>query len=307
MVNLRHIEVFYAIMQTGSITGAARLLNVTQPAVSAVLKHLESRLNIKLFVRAHGRLSPTPEARMLLPDVAAIFERLGSVERLSQDLAGGSAGVLNIAATSPIANGVLAKAVASFVKARPGVRIALQALSSPLVVERVLQSEVDLGIAYRPVDNAALDIEPLAAGSIACVLPEDHPLAAQRVIALTDLANHPVVTYLPQTLLRPYIDRVCAEAGVKLRITVEIGLSVTGIMLAYHGAGIALVEPELLAALPLPGLVSRPLSPAIEPGSVMLRHRGRPGSLILDAFVAHLRATLPGKVGGASPVGEQGA
>ncbi|MDR5781015.1 LysR family transcriptional regulator [Caballeronia sp. LZ065] len=86
MINLRHIEVFYAIMQTGSVTGAARLLNVTQPAVSAVLKHLESRLSMPLFVRAHGRLSPTPEARMLLPDVAAIFERLGSVERLSQDL-----------------------------------------------------------------------------------------------------------------------------------------------------------------------------------------------------------------------------
>jgi DNA-binding transcriptional LysR family regulator len=292
MVNLRHIEVFYAIMQTGSITGAARLLNVTQPAVSAVLKHLESRLNMQLFVRAHGRLSPTPEARILLPDVTAIFERLDSVERLSKDLAGGSAGVLNIAATSPIANGVLAKAVASFVRERPGVRIALQALSSPLVVERVLQSEVDLGIAFQPVGNAAVEIEPLATATIACVLPEDHPLASREIVALADLAEIPVITYLPQTLLRPYIDRVCAEAGIKLRTSVEIGLSVTGIMLAYHGGGIALVEPELLSVLPLPGLVSRPVSPAIELGSVMLRHRSRPASLILDAFVAHLRTTL---------------
>ena len=99
MINLRHVEVFYAIMRAGSITAAARVLNVTQPAVSVALRQLEARLRMKLFDRSGGRLQPTPEARALLPDVAEIFGRIGAVERLSQDLASGARGVFTVAAT----------------------------------------------------------------------------------------------------------------------------------------------------------------------------------------------------------------
>ena len=93
MISLRHIEVFYAIMRAGTITEAARILNVSQPAVSVALKHFESRIGMRLFDRAGGRLKPTPEAKALLPDVAEIFGRLSAVERFSQDLAGGSRGL----------------------------------------------------------------------------------------------------------------------------------------------------------------------------------------------------------------------
>ena len=70
MLNLRHIEIFHAIMRTGSITAAAESLNITQPAVSAVLKHFESRLQMPLFDRVNGRLRPTLEAEALLPEAA---------------------------------------------------------------------------------------------------------------------------------------------------------------------------------------------------------------------------------------------
>ena len=62
MVNLRHVEVFYAIMRAGTLTEAARALNVSQPAVSAALKQLERQLNMRLFDRVGGRLRATPEA-----------------------------------------------------------------------------------------------------------------------------------------------------------------------------------------------------------------------------------------------------
>ena len=96
MINLRQVEVFYAVMRAGSVTEAARVLNVTQPAVSAALKQFEARLKMKLFDRVGGRLQPTPEARALLPDVAEIFGRLCAVERFSQDLAQVSNGGLRL-------------------------------------------------------------------------------------------------------------------------------------------------------------------------------------------------------------------
>jgi DNA-binding transcriptional LysR family regulator len=292
LINLKHVEVFHAVMRTGSVTAAARMLNVTQPAVSATLKHFESRLQMKLFERAGGRLIPTPEAQALLPDVAGIYGRIEAMERLAQDLAGGRLGTLSIAAASPIANGYLARAVASFLQAHPGARITLQSLASPQVLDRVANREAELGVAYEPVVHAEVQTELLAHNSIACVMRQDHPLAQRTEILVPDLAPHSLITYLPQALLRPYVDRALSEAGISPNITVQVGLSITGIALAYHGAGIALVEPQLLESMPLPGLVARPLLPRIEVKTLLLLHRTTPRSRLLEQFVTHLRSDL---------------
>jgi DNA-binding transcriptional LysR family regulator len=291
MINLRHIEVFYAIMRGGSITEAARILNVTQPAVSVALKHLETRLKMKLFDRAGGRLQPTPEAKALLPDVAEIFGRLGAVERFSQDLAGGTRGVLSIAATPPLCDGFVAKAVATFVAKRPGVKVNLQALASPIVLDRVINREVDLGVVYEPVVSSAVETEEIMRAAIGCIMPARHPLAKRATIRVRDLAPYPVVTYLPQALLRPYIDRVLSQKTSPIRIAVETGTSATAIMLAVHGAGIALVETALFSARPVPGFVMRPVEPRIELKSLLLRPRQAASSRVLEHFIAHLRAT----------------
>lgn len=289
MIKLRHVEVFYAIMRAGSMTGAARILDVTQPAVSTALKALETRLGLRLFDRAHGRLAPTPEAKALLPDVAELFGRLGAVERFSQDLAGGTRGMLSIAATSPLCDGFVARAVATFVAARPGVRASLQALASPMVLDRVVSREVDLGVVYEPVVSAAVTAEEIRRSVLGCVMPARHPLARRRSIRVRDLAPHPVVTYLPQALLRPLIDRFLSEKRDPVRIAVETGTSATALTLAAHGAGIALIETELFRARPLRGFVMRPVEPRIELRILLVRARDARASRVLDAFVAHLR------------------
>jgi DNA-binding transcriptional LysR family regulator len=223
MINLRQIEVFYAVMRAGSVTEAARILNVTQPAVSVALKQLESRLKMTLFDRSGGRLQPTPEAKALLPDVAEIFGRLGAVERFSQDLAGGARGVLSIAATPPLCDGFVAKAVATFVAKRPGVKVNLQALASPIILDRVINREVDMGVVYEPVVSSAVTTEEVMRAAIGCIMPARHALAKRATIRVRDLAPYPVVTYLPQALLRPYIDRVLSEKASPITVSVETG------------------------------------------------------------------------------------
>lgn len=296
-MNLRQLEVFHAIMRTGSVTGAARLLNVTQPSVSTVLKHCESQLRFRLFHRVGGRLQPTPEAEAILPDIEAIFVRLGAVERLMQDLAGGWLGTLSVAGAFPIANGYLAKAVAGFLAKRPNVRVALESLTSPQVVERVGARVVQLGIVHEPMSSAAVEAEPLVRGCIACVLPIAHPLARQETIAVHDLADQPIVTYTPQNLFRVHVDRALEAAGIEPRIMAQVTVSLTGIMLARHGTGLALVEPSMLEAMPFAGLVARPLSPAITFDTLLLRPRGIPRSALSEQFVLHLRSLLAAETG----------
>ncbi|CAN5497837.1 LysR substrate-binding domain-containing protein [soil metagenome] len=289
MINLKHLEVFNAVMRAGSVTGAARALHVTQPAVSAVVKHLETRLGMQLFERQGGRLTPTEEAVALMPDLEGIFGRVEALERLAQDLAGGRLGSLSIAAASPIANGYLAEAVAAFLRERPGVRVALQTIASPQVLDRVANREVVLGVAYEPVVSADVVTQVLSRATIGCILRDDHPLAALDAIDVQALEPYPLITYLPQALLRPYIDQAFSQAGISPKIAVQVGLSITGMALAYQGAGIALVETQLLDTLPLPGLVARQLTPAIELNTLLLTHRQAAPSILQDEFIALLR------------------
>jgi DNA-binding transcriptional LysR family regulator len=292
MMNLRQMEVFYAIMVTGSVTGAAQLLNVTQPAISTVLKHCESRLKMKLFHRVGGRLQPTSEAQAIFPDIATIFSRIEAVGRLTQDLVGGRLGTLSVAAAFPIANGYLAQAVATFVTSRPKVRCTLQSLTSPQVLDRVINREVELGIAHEPIVSSAVDTEVLMSWSIACVMPEDHPLAELGAIEIKDLVPYPIITYLPQIVFRPYVDRALSEAGIELNIAVQISVSLTGIMLARFGAGIALVDPMLVSGLGIPGVVVRDLKPRIEAKTLLIQPKDAPRSVVVNEFIDHLKQTI---------------
>jgi hypothetical protein len=119
----------------------------------------------------------------------------------------------------------------------------VQALGSQQVVDRVVSREVELGISYEPIINREVETELLVRSDVGCVMREDHPLAALAEIDLHALEPFPIITYLPRTTLRPPVDRALSAAMVVPHISVQVSMSLTGLMLAYHGAGIALVEP----------------------------------------------------------------
>ena len=106
-------------------------------------------------------------------------------------------------------------------------------------------------------------------------------------------APYPVITYLPQALLRPYIDRALSDRKSSLNISVQTGTSATAIMLAVHGAGIALVETALFSARPIAGFVTRPIEPKVELKILLLRPRQEAGSKVLTDFIEHLRSVFP--------------
>ena len=76
MLTLRQIEVIRAIMVTGTVGGAARLLNVSSPGISRVMKHAESTLGMKLFSRRAGRYSPTREAHDIFAQINGVYEKV---------------------------------------------------------------------------------------------------------------------------------------------------------------------------------------------------------------------------------------
>ena len=289
-MNLRQMEVFHAVMRAGSVTGAAKLLNVTQPAVSAVLRHCEDRLKINLFERAGGRLYPTPEAEAIFPDIANVFQRVETISRMATDLAGGRLGNITIAATFAVANGPLAEAISDFSASHPQIKFAVHALPTHQVIDRVARREADFGLGFGPVDDPAIDAETLASAEIACVMPRDHPLANEPFVTPEKLAGHAIITYAPHTPIGSPVEEAFRESGVELIRNVQVNYSVTAFILASQGAGIALVEPILLGRTMTPSLVSRPFRPSVEVKTILMHPVGRPRTRTSSAFIERLKS-----------------
>jgi len=120
-MRLRQIEGFRAVMMTGSVSEAARLLHVSQPVVSRVLQHAEAGLGFALFERKRGRLLPTPEAQALFSQVQRAWDEIARIDALSANLRHGASGLLRVAATPSLATSVLPAALAAMRAAQPGV------------------------------------------------------------------------------------------------------------------------------------------------------------------------------------------
>ena len=278
-MNLRQLEVFHAIMSTGSVTAAAQALHVSQPAISAVLKHTEQRLNFKLFERVGGRLHPTPEAAALLPDVQEIFGRVDTLGRMVQEMRDGITGRLVIATSPTLVNAFLPRAVAHFRARRPAVTLAIRSLPTPLAVERVARREVDMGVVYGPVDDAGVDVEELLISEIACVVPVGHALAQRDAVDAADLAGQPVISLGASTRLGQAIDARCRDSGQEPPfVAIEASSSLTACLMVAEGAGIALVDRTTALARTFGELVFLPFRPEIAVPIQLIYPRQRPRS-----------------------------
>jgi len=113
-LHLRHLEIIQTVAKAGSEAAAARLLNVSQPAVSRMLRQVETELGFELFKREHGRLFVTNEARALLPEVAKVFDAFETALRLAGDISAGRTGMITIAATATLATTLLPRTIQRF-------------------------------------------------------------------------------------------------------------------------------------------------------------------------------------------------
>ena len=196
-MRLRHIEVFNAIMLTGSVSAAARLINVTQPAVSRTLQHAELQLGFPLFRRDKGRLTPTAEALTLHPHVQRLFAQLDEVDRLAASLRDqGDGGSLRIVTVMALTQDVLPRALQAFRARHPRVKLRVEAQHSPQVMAQLLLREADIGFAFSPAVHPGLREERLADTPVVCVAPRGvlpGALVESARVGLADLAGLPML------------------------------------------------------------------------------------------------------------------
>jgi DNA-binding transcriptional LysR family regulator len=288
--NLRSLECLRAVIVTGSATGAARQLGLTQPAVSRLLGVLERSIGFQLFERRKGRLVPTEEARTLCQEVDIALQSIDRVAQLARNLRNADFGELSIVSPPSFAEGVLSEVISRFMAAHPGVRVSLDSQSVEVAREMVALRAVDCGFVKLPADYPGLQCEPLVRAGTLCALPAGHRLAACRRVTVADLDGEPLILLGKGRASREQIDDAFRDAGVRMNVKVETHTVSAACAFARGGTGIAIVNEMLGVRYAGPGLALRRFAPDFVHEYAFMTSAGAPMTRVTGSFLEHCRA-----------------
>ncbi len=276
-------------MKTRSLTETARLMNVSQPAISQALRDLEGQIGMDLFFRTGGRIRPTTEATMFLPEVERLFAQIGSLTFRAAELRDDKAGQIVVAGIPEFSSTVIPAAARQLMEERPRIKISLLSLPTDDVVDKVKRESADLGFTFSPLDESLVGAEPLFETQMCCILPEGHPLAGQASVSAASIAGECIIALSAQTppglLLREELRKQRAEALPNI----ETNSAATALSAVREGIGIAIVDPMAMLCGNHSGVVVVPFEPRVELTACVIFSRHRPIPKVAMRFIQRMR------------------
>ena len=288
----RDIEIFRVVMTSGSATRAAKVLGLSQPAVSMAVRRLEQQAGIDLFQRTGAKLVPTEEAAALLAEVQQHFIGMDVIEQRIRTLRQFGAGRIRIASFPGLGVGFLPRVLADLARERERKLVSLQVMGSPDVRNRVLRGEVDFGLVADSVEASGLEHALFAQYVGVVALPAAHPLAKRGIITPKQTARYPFVALNPDDIVSVRLDAICRAHGVQLQTVVESSYTINLCELVRNRIGIAIVNPVTAFDYLSSGLVFRPFSERLDFAALAVWPAGQPHSSFVRSLLAAMRKRL---------------
>lgn len=288
-LNVRYLAVFRAVAKSGSVSAAARMLNVSQPAVTKTVRLLEGRLGLALFLRVNGRLVITPEAEQLMPEIERLFGTLNVIKNLADEVREGLSGSISIASVTTLSVSLVAKAIENFHRMHPGVRFDIQSLPTRLAVQHVITNYVDLGVLDAPTGALDMETVELCRSRVGCVLRRDHPLARHRYIEPHHLVGETVVSFSDETTTGMLLRKAFHSANLTHTVHFTVNHTITAYTLVRRGVGVAIVDSFPIFSGDYADLVVRPFRPVIETRPCVVFSSTRAVPIVARSFVEALK------------------
>lgn len=301
MLSLRQIEVFWAVMEARTVSGAARLLNVSQPGLSRMLRHMESRLEVTLFERASGRMVPTPEAEALYERAVQIYAQVDRLQDAARRLSRAEGATLAVGSGGSVASWPVARAMAAIRKDMPGVSMRIDTLPLPGILDYLLDGRGDAIVGLHGFDHPAVSCEIIGRVPMFCVMPQEHPLSHLSAVTAKELQQHPMVLFDPETAHGRALSQ--ALGGVELpeaQVAARARFVTSAMALAEAGLGVAVIDGCALHGQS-GRLVAVPFRPTITFDVYLLTSRRTGPSVVVQCLRRQLRAMLAEAGWGVTP------
>jgi DNA-binding transcriptional LysR family regulator len=289
-LNLRQIEAFKAVIEIGSISSAAQMIHISQPAMSKLIAHFEADTGLKLFDRVKGRLAPTESGMRLYEEVGRVFDGVRQIEKAAEAIRRQERRQLAVGVLPALSGEFIQRVLMDLLKQRPNVMCSVQSLGSQWIVDWVIARKLDVGLVAVGFDNPYVSFEPLMEHPLVCIMPLGHPLAAKSLIEPKDLDQVPFVSFLPDSYTGRRVGELFEAYGVSAQIVFVSNIAPTLCEFVAAGLGVSLVHPLMASALEQRVVVRR-FEPAIPYKYQLCRNADNRNAQLVDAFAQDLRAT----------------
>ncbi|TXI22013.1 MAG: LysR family transcriptional regulator [Roseateles sp.] len=279
-MRLRHIEVFHAIMQAGTISGAAQLLHISQPAVTKVLQHCELQLGMPLFDRVRGKLYPTPEAQRLFVEIDKLNRDLVGIRRLAANLKSGESEQVRLIATPALALAIVPAAMTPWVRAFPHASCSLATHHTREIVSALLLGEADLALSLQDPRHPGIKAEAIASGAMVALCPLGSPEAqGEGPLGLADIRTEIVGLQSDDPLaglLHHAGEALGPESAERLSSRITVQTYQLARALVEAGVGMTLVDPFTAASADPNKVRIRALDPSVNVNLFLLSAASAP-------------------------------
>lgn len=300
MLTLRQIEVIRAIMVTGTVGGAARLLNVSSPGVSRVMKHAEMSVGVKLFNRKAGRYSPTHEANVIFSQINGVYDKVEDLQFVISRIKRGANIELKISSVPSIATVMVPRAIADVRKSFPNLLIEIDILKIEDAVDYLLLGKGELVVMSSKIEHPMLSYAPLARGRLKCIVPDGHPLARRARVTAAEIVKYPLIGVDPNDPYGRIMAGLFTSHGLHYEVTVRARFGSTVCALVANGLGIAIIDEFTLAADQWPSVAVLDITEQTAFETYVMHRKDAALSTYAAQFVmalrGHMEATAAGRV-----------
>jgi DNA-binding transcriptional LysR family regulator len=248
---LRQLQLFVAAAEQGSVSGAAKVLSISQSSVTEAIKALEADLGITLCERRARGIEITNAGQQFLRHARKIRDDVSDARRSFMVGAEAREGEIRLGVTSLVAGYGLAEALSRFRRTFPGVKVSAIEETGDYLEHLLIGGEID--VAFLMVSNlrnrAAFEVESIAASAMRLWLPLGHPLAAKEAVGIDEVAREPLIM-LSVEEIEEGTGRLLASLGVRPEVAFRTRSVEAVRSLVATGMGVAI----------LPDLIYRPWS-----------------------------------------------
>lgn len=262
-MDIRQMRVLEAVYRTGSVTAAARIINVTQPAISKTVRQVEDFTGLTLFENINSRLVPTANLHALMPQIRRMLLEQLNIGRRIDDLRNGRGGLIRIASAPTLFHTMLVETTRRFKKDHHQAEISISIASTRQVVEQVINEEVDIGTCQPSSSSSSIIARPIWLGRVVCIMPKSHGLSERPFVTPHDLVDEEIISYSATEPTSTRILEAFWEAGITQKRTIEVDMTVGACSFVEQGLGVALVSSIIDLKQQFPDLCSRPFVPDI--------------------------------------------
>ena len=216
-MTIRHLKVFTAVVDAGSMSAAAKTLHVSQPTVSQAVTELEKYYGVKLFERLSQKLYLTKEGELMLSfsrHIIDSFEQMEEAMKQAQEKTSLRIGC-SVTVGTCLINDILERAE----KKMPQIHFSVVVANSSDIEQAILCNEVDIGIVEGIIESSELLTMPVCEDELVVVCAAAHPLAKEKSVTLDMLAGQEYISRESGSVERNQLEKLFEEHGLKLRRT----------------------------------------------------------------------------------------